>query len=70
MILIKVYSRLQGDDWQKMKSELTVKNYIVSDGNHIKGIYKGSDGKIYSHWLNDDEIKEFINNIKEEIYGR
>lgn len=60
----KIIIRLQCDDWQKLKTELTIKNYIVSTNYHVKGIYKGSDGKLYSHWLNDNEIKELIKNFK------
>lgn len=62
----KVYSRLQGEEWKRLKDSLAVKNYIISNNHHIKGIYKGSDGKIYSHWLNDDEMKELIESFREE----
>ena len=62
----KIYSRLQGNEWKKLKNELTAKNYIISDDYQIKGIYKGSDGKIYSHWLNNDEIKELVEKIGRE----
>ena len=59
--------RLQGNDWKRMESELTVRNYMVSSNYHIKGIYEGTDGKTYSHWLSDTEIQEFIEKILEEL---
>lgn len=52
----KVYKRLQGDEWKDLRSTLTLFKYLKNTNGHIKGFYKDKNGKIYSHWLSDNEI--------------
>ena len=54
----KVFKRLQGEDWHKLKENLKPFKYITNEKGHVKGFYKSEDGKVYSHWLNDIEILE------------
>ena len=61
---MKLLKRLQGEEWHKIKNELRLVKYIKNEKDHIKGIYKDKLGNKYTHWLNDDEIKDLF---KEEI---
>ena len=54
---MKTTKRLQRKEWYDMKEKLTMINYIVNSNNHIKGFYKDNKGNVYTHWLNDEEIK-------------
>lgn len=55
----KEFPRLQGEAWHALKHTLTPCDYMVNDNNHIKGFYKDDSGKIYTHWLNDQEIEDY-----------
>ena len=58
-----VHKRLQGAEWHNMKDSLTlVKLQHSKNKKHVKGFYKDSEGKIYSHWLNDEEIQREVFN--------
>ena len=52
--------RLQGKEWHKIKNELRLIKTFKNEKNHVKGIYKDNLGNKYSHWLNNDEIKDLI----------
>lgn len=54
--------RLQGKEWHNIKGNLILIKYIANKNNHIKGIYKDKLGNKYTHWLNNKEISEVINN--------
>lgn len=48
--------RLQGKEWNVMKSYLKAENYEKSRAGHIKGIYRHAlTGKLYFHWLSNEE---------------
>lgn len=63
--------RLQGQDFIDKKDELNIIHYLMSNNYHIKGIYKDTYGNLYSHWLNNEEIKELLfkilNKCQDEI---
>lgn len=61
---MKILKRLQSKEWHKIKNKLKPIKYIKNKNNHIKGIYKDNLGNKYTHWLNDEEIKDLF---KEEI---
>lgn len=54
----KVIERLQGSRWHNVKKDLILVEYMENQNGHIKGYYVSKEGKIYSHWLNDDEIRD------------
>lgn len=54
--------RLQGKEWNVMKSYLKAENYEKSRAGHIKGIYRHViTGNLYFHWLSDEEQLAFEN---------
>lgn len=57
---MKRLKRLQGEEWHKIKNELRLVKTFKNEKNHVKGIYKDNLGNKYSHWLNNDEIKDLI----------
>lgn len=57
---MKQLKRIQGEEWHKIKNELRLVKYIKNEKNHVKGIYKDKLGNKYTHWLNDDEIKDLF----------
>ena len=61
---MKRLKRLQGEEWHKIKNELRLVKHIKNENCHVKGIYKDKLGNKYTHWLNNDEIKDLF---KEEI---
>lgn len=54
------YTRVQGIEWFSVKDELEMIDYRINKKGHIKGFYKDEDGHLYSHWMNDEEEKEFL----------
>lgn len=56
-----IKARLQGPRWYAMKNNLFMVDYEINEKGHIKGYYKEKDrdGYLYSHWLSNEEIKEF-----------
>ena len=56
-----VYKRLQGKEWHSMKNDLELLRLKDTKNGHVKGFYKDVEGRVYSHWLNDDEICEIFN---------
>lgn len=60
----KKYERLQGEEWAEVKDDMKLLYTYTSDKGNIKGIYVNTKTKQrVSHWLNDNEIKAY----KEEI---
>lgn len=56
----KKLKRLQGEEWHKIKNKLRLVKTFKNEKNHVKGIYKDNLGNKYSHWLNNDEIKDLF----------
>ena len=60
---MKKYQRLQGKEWHKVKNSFILLYSYKSDNGNIKGIY--TDGKIkISHWLNNEEKADYLQNVK------
>ncbi len=57
--------RLQGTEWHSIKHTLKLISYYKSDRGNFKGIYKDSNNKKYSHWLNDEEKRELLKLLEE-----
>ena len=64
--MTEVFKRLQREEWAKYKDKLKPFKYIKNKNGRIKGFYKDEDGVVYSHWLNDYEIKEYLKSHIEE----
>lgn len=58
------YERLQGAEWDKVKSNYKLLYTYTSDKGNIKGIYQEINGKSrVAHWLNEDEKKEYLESV-------
>lgn len=53
------YKRLQGVDWEVVKSNFELLYTYTSKKGNIKGIYSNGVDKI-SHWMSDDEKEEYL----------
>lgn len=61
-------TRLQGYQFQEMRSKLEILGYQITAAGNIKAIMKrkgskarigGSNKYLYKHYLNDEEVKRF-----------
>lgn len=56
--------RLQGDKWYLLKDKLVLIKFWRNNKGHVKGLYKDlQTNSKYSHWLNNEEIKELDKTI-------
>ena len=52
--------RLQGQDWHNWKHRLELQSATTSLNDNVRGLYKDKfNGKLYSHWMNDQEKEEY-----------
>ena len=60
----KYIERLFNPDFRNELPNLTLIAYCVSNNGHICGYYQYKTRKVInvSHWMNDDEIEEFLPN--------
>lgn len=55
---MKIYQRLQGKNWHKVKNSFKLLYSYKNDNGNIKGIYTNGKTKI-SHWLNNEEKADY-----------
>ena len=56
--------RLQGSEWHLSKDRLVLIKYWRNNNGHVKGLYKDPQtNSKYTHWLNNEEIKELDKTI-------
>ena len=54
------YERLQGALWHTRKGSMKLVNTKISDNGNIKGFYRDTvSGKMFTHWMNDEEKREY-----------
>lgn len=58
------YERLQGVLWHTRKENMKLVDTKISDNGNIKGFYRDTvSGKMFTHWMNDKEKREYDGKI-------